>query len=231
MDGSRPDLSLTRLVLKAALAASVLACVESALAETGVSMIAIDQMKRGSPPAGFTFARTGRGEPSEWSVVEDNTAAAGQAIEQLSADRTDYRFPLAIPDSFSAADLEAEIRFKAIAGRIDQAAGIAVRLADPDNYYVARANAMENNVRFYRVVDGRREQLGGATRVVTANEWHTLILRAEGARFTVSYDGAVLFSVTDTTFGEAGGVALWTKADSVTRFDRLKITTIEPAAD
>ncbi len=134
-----------------------------------------------------------------------------------------------MPDGFSAADLEAEIRFKAVAGRIDQAAGIAVRLADPDNYYVARANAMEHNVRFYRVVDGRRQQLGGAIRVVTANEWHTLVLRAEGARFTVSYDGTTLFSVTDTTFGEAGGVALWTKADSVTRFDRLKFTTLAPA--
>lgn len=232
MDGSRPEfLYLTKLALNAALAAGVLACVESAFAETGVSMIAIDQMKPGSPPARFTFARTGRGETGEWRVVEDSTATAGRAIEQLSADRTDYRFPLAMPDSFSAADLEAEIRFKAVAGRLDQAAGIAVRLADPDNYYVARANAMEHNVRFYRVVDGRREQLGGANRVVTANEWHTLVLRAEGARFTVAYDGTVLFSVTDTTFGEAGGVALWTKADSVTRFDRLKITTLAPVGD
>jgi len=194
-------------------------------------MIAIDQMKRGSPPAGFTFARTGRGQDGEWSVVEDSTATAGQAIEQISTDRTDYRFPLAIPDSFSAADLEVEVRFKAVAGRIDQAAGIAVRLADPDNYYVARANAMEDNVRFYRIVNGRREQLGGANLKVTANEWHKLGLRADGERFTVSYDGKTLFSVTDKTFGEAGGVALWTKADSVTRFDQMKITTLPQARD
>ena len=194
-------------------------------------MIAIDQMKRGSSPAGFTFARTGRGKDGEWSVVEDSTATAGQAIEQISTDRTDYRFPLAIPDSFSAADLEVEVRFKAVAGRIDQAAGIAVRLADPDNYYVARANAMEDNVRFYRIVNGRREQLGGANLKVTANEWHKLGLRADGERFTVSYDGKTLFSVTDKTFGEAGGVALWTKADSVTRFDQMKITTLPQARD
>ncbi|MGZ3360275.1 MAG: hypothetical protein ACXU84_13160, partial [Xanthobacteraceae bacterium] len=97
-------------------------------------MIAIDQMKRGLPPAGFTFARTGRGEDGEWSVVEDKTATAGLAIEQTSTDRADYRFPLAIADSFSAADVAVEIRFKAVDGRIDQAAGIAVRLADPDNY-------------------------------------------------------------------------------------------------
>jgi hypothetical protein len=194
-------------------------------------MIAIEQMKRGSPPAGFTFGRTGRGEDGEWSVVEDKTATAGQAIEQTSTDRTDYRFPLAIPDSFSAADVEVEIRFKAVDGRTDQAAGIAVRLADPDNYYVARANAMEDNVRFYRVVTGRREQLGGANLKVTANEWHKLGLHADGERFTVSYDGKTLFSVTDKTFGDAGGVALWTKADSVTRFDQMKITTLPHASD
>jgi hypothetical protein len=194
-------------------------------------MIAIDRMKLGSPPAGFTFARTGRGEDGAWSVIEDKTARAGQAIEQTSADRTDYRFPLAIPDSFSAADVAVEIRFKAVGGKIDQAGGIAVRLEDADNYYVARANALEDNVRFYRVVNGRREQLEGANLKVTANEWHMLGLRAEGERFTVSYDGKALFSVTDRTFTEAGGVALWTKADSVTRFDQVRITPLPQAGD
>ena len=194
-------------------------------------MIAIDRMKLGSPPAGFTFARTGRGEDGAWSVVEDQTAEASQAIEQTSADRTDYRFPLAIPDSFSAANVAVELRFKAVGGKIDQAGGIAVRLEDADNYYVARANALEDNVRFYRVVNGRREQLEGANLRVTANEWHTLGLRAEGERFTVSYDGKALFSVTDKTFTEAGGVALWTKADSVTRFDQVRITPLPQAGD
>ena len=97
---------------------------------------------------------------------------------------------------------------------------------DADNYYVVRANALEDNVRFYRVVRGRREQLGSANLKVTPNEWHALALRAEDAAFTVSYEGKTLFSVTDKTFGEAGGVALWTKADSVTRFDRLTITPL-----
>ena len=189
-------------------------------------MIAIDRMTFGSPPAGFTFARTGRGTEGEWTVIADPTASAGRAIEQISTDRTDYRFPLAIHESLSAANLEAKVRFKAVAGKIDQAAGVAVRLQDADNYYVARANALEDNVRFYRVVDGRREQLGGSNLKVTANQWHTLGLRAEGERFTVSYDGKSLFGVTDKTFAEAGGVALWTKADSVTRFDQMTITIL-----
>lgn len=194
-------------------------------------MIAIDRMMPGSPPAGFTFATTGKGGEGEWRVVEDPTAAAGRAIEQRSTERTDYRFPLAIDDSFSAADLNVELRFKTVGGKIDQAGGIAVRLADADNYYVARANALEDNVRFYRVVNGRREQLEGANLKVTTNEWHSLGLRAEGERFTVSYDGKVLFGVTDKTFTEAGGVALWTKADSVTRFDQVKIIALPQGSD
>jgi hypothetical protein len=228
MDDSGPRfLSRIGLIQDAALAACFLACATlSAPAETGAAMIAIDRMTLGSPPAGFSFARTGRGADGEWSVVADPTAAAGRAIEQTDTDRTDYRFPLAIHESLSAANLDVKLRFKAVAGKIDQAAGIAVRLQDADNYYVARANALENNVRFYRVVHGRREQLGGADLRVTPNEWHRLGLRAEGERFTISHDGKMLFSATDGTFTEAGGVALWTKADSVSRFDAISITPL-----
>ena len=189
-------------------------------------MVSLEHMTIGSRPAGFTFARTGQGGEGEWTVTADPTATAGRAIEQVSTERTDYRFPLAIHDSFSAANLNVEIRFKAVAGKVDQAGGVAVRLMDPDNYYVVRANALEDNVRFYRVVRGRREQLEGANLKVTLNEWHVLALRAEGDRFTVTYDGKTLFSATDNTFREAGGVALWTKADSVTRFDRLALTPL-----
>src|SRR6267378_26751 len=225
MDGSGPKFfTLIDSVLSIALAASLLASAgPRALAETGTIMIAIGQMKLGSAPTGFTFARTGKGGEAEWTVTEDQTASSGRAIEQTSKDRTDYRFPLAIHESLSAANLNVELRFKAVGGKIDQAGGIAVRLHDADNYYVARANALEDNVRFYRVVHGRREQLSGADLRVTPNEWHRLGLRAEGERFTVSYDGKTLFSVTDGTFAEAGGVALWTKADSVTRFDEITI--------
>jgi hypothetical protein len=190
-------------------------------------MIAIDRMTTGSSPDGFALARTGQGAPAQWTIADDPTATAGRAIEQSSTDRTGYRFPLAIHEATSATNLEVTVRFKAVAGEVDQAAGIALRLRDADNYYVARANALEDNVRFYRVVKGRREQLEGANLKVTANAWHTLGLRAEGDRFTVSYDGKVLFTATDKTFAEAGKVALWTKSDSVTRFDDINITILE----
>lgn len=89
-----------------------------------------------------------------------------------------------------------------------------------------RANALEDNVRFYQVVKGRREQLAGADLKVTGNAWHTLALRAEGERFSISFDGKPLFAAEDATFTNAGKVALWTKADSVTYFDSLAIGSL-----
>jgi hypothetical protein len=189
-------------------------------------MIAIDTTAVGTAPADFEFARTGQGGPSRWAVTADGTASGGGAIEQTSTDMTDNRFPLAIYRKLSAKNVELSVRFKPVAGKVDQAGGIAVRLSDADNYYVVRANALEDNVRFYRVVRGRREQIEGVDIKVAPNEWHQLGLRAEGERFTVTFDGKLLFAASDRSFTGAGKVALWTKADSVTRFDRIEIRSL-----
>ena len=217
--------------IKRNLAAIALACAiayagSAGLAQTGANMIAIDKMTTGTEPTDFDFARTGQGRPAQWAVTSDKSAAAGLAIEQTSTDTADYRFPLAIYRPVSASNVDVTVRFKAVAGKVDQAGGIAIRLVDPDNYYVVRANALEDNVRFYRMVKGRREQIEGANTKVTANAWHQLGLRAEGERFTITFDGKQLFTAADRTFAQAGKVALWTKADSVTRFDRIEIRTL-----
>ena len=98
-------------------------------------------------------------------------------------------------------------------------------MTTPDDYYVVRANALEDNVRFYRVVKGQRVQLAGSNTSL-AKEWHTLALRAEGSRFAIAFDGKELFTAIDTTFAAPGKVALWTKADSVTHFDAIEITPL-----
>jgi hypothetical protein len=184
-------------------------------------------MQPGAEPADFTFWHTGKGEGGKWTVAADPTAAKGRAIAQISEDRTDYRFPLAVYKPFSGKNLEISVRFKPVAGTVDEAGGVAMRLLTPDDYYVARANALEDNVRFYRVVKGKREQLAGANTKVSANQWHTLALKAEGDRFTVSFDGKALISAQDGTFPDAGKVALWTKADSVTYFDTISIRPLK----
>ncbi len=98
-----------------------------------------------------------------------------------------------------------------------------MRLMDADNYYVGRANALEDNVNLYRVVKGRRKQMAGASAKVSSGMWHTLTLRVEGDRLSVSFNGKPLLTHSDRTFAGPGKVALWTKADSVTHFDRLEI--------
>jgi hypothetical protein len=178
-------------------------------------------------PKDFVTALTGQGKPGKWTVVEDATAESGRALAQLDSDPTDYRFPLAIYMPTMPSDVEATTRFKAISGKEDQAGGVVVRLIDRNNYYIARANALENNVHFFRVVGGRRQELAGASTKVASGVWHTLTLRAEGNCFTVSFNGRPLFTHTDRTFGSPGKVALWTKADSVTRFDWIEIKPLK----
>jgi Galactocerebrosidase, C-terminal lectin domain len=188
--------------------------------------IDLSKAEPGQEPADFSVWRTGQGEAARWIVVGDPTASQGRALAQVSTDRTDYRFPLAVYQPFTGKNLEVKLRFKAVAGTVDEAGGIAVRLKTPDDYYVVRANALENNVRFYRVVKGKREQLAGVDTKVSAKEWHTLGIRAEGERFTVSFDGKLLFTASDKTFADPGNVGLWTKADSVTHFDAIEITPL-----
>jgi hypothetical protein len=203
----------------------------TAVPEAQQSTIQVDitNMRVGVAPPGFEFTLTGGGPVSAWKVVADPTATAQKAIAQTSQDRTDYRFPLAVYLPLSTQNVDVTVHFKPVSGEVDQAGGIAVRFADRDNYYVARANALEDNVRFYRVVNGRRHQIQGANLKVASNEWHTLGLRAEGSRFTVSFDGKPLYTAEDGTFSASGRVALWTKADSVTHFDAISITPLKLA--
>jgi hypothetical protein len=211
-------------VITAAIVACVIACAGVAgLAQTAEISIGFGGTKIGAPPSDFDFPRTGRGGPGRWIVVSDPTANGGRAVEQASTDTTDYRFPLAVYRPLITRNVEVEIRFKPVAGRVDRAGGIAVRLNGPNNYYVVRANALEDNVRFYRMVKGRRQELKSANVKVPANVWHTLALRAEGDRFTVTFEGKQLFAVVDKTHSQPGKVALWTKADSVTRVDHITI--------
>ena len=177
----------------------------------------------GVVPKDFEPMQTGPGGPGRWEVVEDGGESGGKAVVQMSQDPTENRFPLLIHMPTVPADVEVRTKVKPVAGRIDQAGGLAVRLQNQDNYYLVRANALEGNVRFYKVVGGRREQLASAELPVAANEWHDLALRAQGDRFTVSFNGRELLTASDQTLRSPGKVAFWTKADSVTRFGSLDI--------
>ena len=176
-------------------------------------------------PVKFHGALTGQGAKAEWLIRQDETAPSGpNVLAQVSTDRTDYRFPLAIADDGSFRDLELSTKFKAVSGQIDRAAGLVFRLKDANNYYIVRANALENNYRLYRVLNGRREQIAGSNVQVSSGEWHELSIVCSGNSITCYFDGEKKIEAADDTFSEAGKIGLWTKADSVTFFDNLKVT-------
>lgn len=171
---------------------------------------------------GFTSALTGGGGAVRWAIQEDPSAPSGaKVLTQLSTDKTNQRYPLCICNSFSARDVEVWTQFKPISGEVDQAGGVVARYTDRNNYYVVRANALEDNVRLYRVVNGVRTQFAGADVKVAPRQWHTLKLIVRGSHFQVIFNDKTLFEADDKTFDAAGKVGLWTKADSISEFDNF----------
>jgi hypothetical protein len=180
-----------------------------------------------APPAGFSFGRTGHGREGKWLVVQDPTAPSGDhVLGQLDPDDTDYRFPIAVADAPSLKDLRLEVRCKPVSGKTDEACGLVFRFRDPDNYYVARANALEDNVNLYYVAQGRRREIEGWSGKVAPGAWHVLAIEARGDRLRVFWEGKPIIDARDDTFGEVGKVGVWTKADSVTYFDALIATPL-----
>ncbi len=180
------------------------------------------------PPKDFEFGLAGEGGPGVWHVVTDKTAQGGQALAQLSTNRAANRFLVAIYNSVVFANGEITTRCKPVAGRTDQACGVIIRATNPQNYYIARANKLEDNVRFYRIRNGQRQQLATAEGIkVPKGQWHTLALRVEGNRYTVVFNGKTMHTTIDTMTSEPrpaeGRAGLWVKSDSVTHFDRVEI--------
>jgi hypothetical protein len=174
----------------------------------------------GAAPRGWLLTMTGKGMP-KWTVERDE---GGGVVLKQSGKAT---FPLALKEGTNVRDGFVEVKFKPISGSEDRAGGIVWRAKDANNYYVVRANALEDNVVLYKTVNGVRSSLDlvgkkggyGVKTPVPANQWHTLRVEFEGSRFSVIFNGKPLFAVEDATFSDAGTVGLWTKADSVTVFD------------
>ena len=187
--------------------------------------------KIGVAPEGWTPTLTGSGDP-KWTVESDPTAPSKANVLKQSGRAT---FPLILKNDTNIKDGFVEIKFKAIAGSQDRAAGIVWRASDANNYYVTRANALEDNVVLYKTVNGVRSSLdivgrkgGYGTNIpVPANTWHSSRIDFKGSRFTVSFNGKQLFEVEDSTFSDAGKVGLWTKADAQTSFDQFIITELK----
>jgi hypothetical protein len=212
--------------------AVLIACISGAvIASAQTWKVDFAQDAVGQPPKGFQFGHTAKaGAPGKWVV---QSAGNEKFLAQVDPDSTRSRFPVAVLSDVQAADVDLSVRFKPVSGRVDQAAGLVWRFQDQDNYYIVRANALENNVVLYKVEKGKRTDLPvkgegrtyGKKAEVPSGQWSTLRVVATGPRFEVSYNGTRLYEVEDSTFNQAGAVGVWTKADSVTYFDDLTVIT------
>ncbi len=160
-----------------------------------------DSLPAGQPPAGFSFGRTGGGRVGRWIVQSAPDAPS--------------------PPKPSFTDGSVSVKCKPVSGHVDRACGLVFRYGDENNYYLTRANALEDNVRFYYVKNGRRIQLANWSGKVTSGAWHELRVEFQGDHVEVYWDGTKRIDAHDHTFSGSGRVGVWTKADSYTLFDDL----------
>jgi hypothetical protein len=186
-------------------------------------------MTVGAPPSGFSFARTGSGRSGRWVVrAVAGAPSAPNVLAQEDSDRTDNRFPVAVADSVRLLDVSVSVRCKPIGGRVDRACGIVWRYKDENNYYLTRANALEDNVCWYYVQNGRRVEVKRVNVKVASGVWHTLRADMRGDHIEVFFNDKKLIDVHDSRFNAAGRVGVWTKADSYTLFDDLTAANLAP---
>ena len=174
-----------------------------------------DSAPAGKAPPGWTATKTGQGQP-KWTIEKESSAPSKPHVLKQSGEAT---YPICLKEDTRLEDGFVAVRFKAVAGKEDQAGGVIWRCQDAENYYVARANALEANVTIYHTVKGKRVPFKNVKTPVKSGVWHTLRVNFEGPRFTVIFDGQTVIEATDGTFAAPGTVGVWTKADSVTLFD------------
>jgi hypothetical protein len=174
-----------------------------------------DSVAPGTLPNDWTCGVTGKGLPV-WKVETDPSAPSKPNVLKQSGTGT---FPWCVKKSVQITDGFVEVKFKPLAGREDQAGGLLWRFKDSDNYYVARANALENNVSLYHTEKGRRITIKYVTAPVSTNQWHTLRVEFSGKDIRVRLDGTQYIELTDDHIIGTVAIGVWTKADSVTAFD------------
>jgi len=215
--------------MKLAIGLAALGLTAFSTAET----IRFDSTRPGALPAGWTAVIPQTGRAPRWEVRPDSSAPSKpNVLAQLSSERAENHVPMAIFDVKTVQDGEVSVKFKTVSGRSNQAAGLVWRYQNPNNYYLVRANALEDNIAMYKVQDGkptlvvpkgRSAKSSGVTHKIPARTWSILKVSFRKSRFEVYFDHRKVFEAEDSTFRQAGKVGLWTKADSVTYFDDFQL--------
>jgi len=167
---------------------------------------------------------TNHGSPPTWQILQDRSAPTHPYVLAQTSTGAMDRCPLAILDRLTMKDGDVSVRVKPVSGKEDRAGGVVWRYHDPDNYYLARVNALSGNVVIFKVRNGVRTQVVPAVaHEIPANAWSILKVSVRGDRFQVYVDHRRILQGYDRTFGAAGKVGLWTVADSVTYFDDFRV--------
>jgi hypothetical protein len=172
----------------------------------------------GALPRGWVAGVTG-GAPPNWQIVADDSVPGKLHALKQGAEFAGHVYPWCVKRDALLKDGFVQVRFKPVSGKEDEAGGLIWRWQDGDDYYVARANAAEDNVTIYHTVKGTRTEFKRTAMKVAPNQWHTLRVDFKGSHFTVTFDGQKAIEWDDDTFPNAGAVGVWTKADSVTLFE------------
>lgn len=191
----------------------------------------------GEVPGGWQNVGAASGEPGEWKVVFEEVApqlaplnaeapavSVHPVLAQLSRNPTDEHFPMFLYEEMECSDFTLTTRFKIVGGAFAQMAGVAFRVHDPDNYYVIRASALDNTLRFYKVIDGMRGPLIGPEIAFEKDTWYELRITCKGNQIQCWLDGKeAMPTLTDTSLF-AGKIGFWTKSDTVAHFDKTEVT-------
>ena len=188
--------------------------------------------KLGKIPSGWSQYNTGKGKSTDWKIINDQ---GNKVLAQLSSDNPNYHFNEIVFDGIKVKNVALTVKLKGVKGKMDQGGGFVWRFIDADNYYVVRANPLEDNVVLYKVENGKRSDLPligkGKTYGIDVEPlgkgWNTLKLTVINNIFTVYLNNKQIFKVKDETFTNAGKIGLWSKADAVTYFDDLQVKILK----
>jgi hypothetical protein len=187
-------------------------------------IINFDTSTLGKMPSGWSAAVTNGGPAPKWQVLKDGSAPTQPYVLALTSHDAANHSPLAILDTMDVRDADVSVRLKPLTGHVDQSGGIVFRYRDSNNYYVVRANALENSVAVFKVQNGQTTPLcAGVRHDIPANAWSILKVAVRGDKFQVYVNHRRILQAQDGTFGATGKVGLSTKGDSATYFDDFRV--------